>query len=205
MSYIGTTKIWKMYLGTIKIAKAYLGDSLVFQNTPAAVTETITRSPSSYDTTNSSFRSWQSSSYNDSKGYTSATSTSEARATLITGSGAESKVYWKFDLSAIPVGATIESVSLKVKARISNTNTSYVASCYLAVCNGTTVVGAQSNVTSNTATTFDLDVGSGWTRDSIQNLSILNFAKRGASNTTSTYYMGFYGATLTVKYSYIPQ
>lgn len=164
----------------------------------AGVTEqTITVYPSSYDTVNSAYHSWTNPATN---AYASASSTTEARARLTSGSGAETKVYWQFDLSAIPVGATIKSIELKVKARISATNTSYVQSQYLVVCNGTTEAGTQQAMTT-TSTEYTLNVGTGWTRDSIQNLTVLEYAKRASSNVTSAYYFAFSGADLTVTYT----
>lgn len=160
---------------------------------------TLTVYPSSYDTTNSVYYSWVSG-YGASRGYTSATSTTDARANLIRGSNAETYVYWQFDLSSIPDDATITSVELKAKAQKSG-SASQVKTVYLAVCNDTTEVGSTSSVTSTSSSTFTLDTGSGWTGASIKNLKLLHYGKRGTSNTNYAIPLIFYGATLTIKYT----
>ena len=158
---------------------------------------TLTKYPSSIDTVNTVVSSW-SSSYPASNGYTSATSSTEARANLVTGSRAETFVYWKFDLSSIPDDATIDSVELKVKA-ISQAS-SVTPTSYLVVCDGTTQKGSVSNTT-NSLQTYTLDTGSGWTGASIKNLSLLFYSKRGTSSVNSNYALRFFGATLTIKYT----
>lgn len=159
---------------------------------------TITKYPSSYDTENSAYRAWGSSHGAD-KGYTSANSTTYAIAYMVRGSRAESVLYWQFDLSEIPDGAVIKSITLVAKARKTG-GTSQVASTYLAVCNGTTEVGSQSAVTSSTAAQFTLDTGSGWTGATIKNLTIKHYGVRGTSGVNQDYSLDFYGATLTIVY-----
>lgn len=187
-----------MFLGSVEIDKAYLGDDLVFSSVYVPREYTITKYPSSLDEDNTIVRSWNST-YGYSRGFTSAGSSTEARANWVNGSNAETFVYWKFDLSEIPDNATIESITLSAKARRSAGN--LVSSCYLVVCDGTTQKGTTSTVSSSTASTFTLDAGSGWTGTSIKNLSLLFYCKRNTSNVTGTYFLGFYGATLTVKYT----
>lgn len=198
MSYIGNNKISGMYLGSTKIAKAYLGTDLVYQSVYVPRQYTLTKYPSSLDTDNTVVRSWASG-YGDTRGFTSVSSTTEARANWVNGTNAETFVYWKFDLSEIPDNATIESITLSAKARRSAGN--IVSSCYLVVCDGTTQKGTISTVSSSAASTYTLDVGSGWTGTSIKNLALLFYCKRNSVNATSTYFLGFYGATLTIKYT----
>lgn len=159
---------------------------------------TITVHPNGYDTENSVYRAWVSG-YGASRANQPADSATEARANLVTGANAETKIYWKFNLSSIPVGATIVSVEAVIKARISNTSEA-IASRYLVACEGTTEVGTHKTVGS-TATQHTIDCGSGWTRDKLQNFTILFYAKRGTGNTTTNYFEGVYGADLTVTYS----
>lgn len=164
----------------------------------AGVTEqTITVYPSSYDTVNSAYYSWV---YPASNAYHSIAENGEARARLVSGAGAETKIYWQFDLSSIPVGATILSVELEVKARMSAVNTNYIDSCYFVVCNGLTQVGTPTEFRNTTIDIYTVDGGSGWTRDSIQNLTLLQYVKRGSSNVTSAYNTSMVGADLTVTY-----
>ena len=167
------------------------------QEAGGPVEQTLTKYLSSYDTTNSTYASIS----NESRAY-GAVNTSNwcANINLVTGSRAETFFYYKFDLSSIPVGATIVSVDVYARADISTTNTNYVASKSAAVCNGTTKVGSDTALT-GTATTYTLDAGSGWTRDSLQNLSVLLYAKRGTSRTTNAYSLRCYGARIEITYT----
>lgn len=159
--------------------------------------QTIVVNPSSYDTINSVLYGWTKPASN---AYEPTSSTSEANARLTSGANAETKVYWQFDLSGIPAGATITGITLKAKARISVLNTDYVQSQFLVVCNGTTEVGVRQVMTTF-STIYTLNVGTGWTRETIQNLTLLEYAQRGSSNTTRAYYLTLCGADLEVKYT----
>lgn len=151
---------------------------------------TLTLNPSSYDTEN---HSWSSSS-NISRGYTSSGSTTYARFGIPKPYG-KAYVYYKFDTSSIPDGAEIVSVSCKAKAAASgNSTTTPVKQIQMAT--GTTLKGTATNI-SSTATERTLDVGD-WTLAELRDIRIRPYAKTG--NTTSNYYLYFYGATLTIKY-----
>ena len=100
-------------------------------------------------------------------GYTDSSSTTYATINLTTGSGATTYIYFTFDFSDIPAGATIDSVSCSAKAYINTTNSSRITT----------------------------------RRNELQNARIRLYGVRGTSNTTSTYYFRFYGATFTVNYS----
>lgn len=193
MSYIGTTEIGKMFLGDVEIDKAYLGNDLVFSSAPPAPKQyTITLYPSSYDTEN---YSWYSTS-SLSNGYASASSTSYAQITCNT-KGAEAYIYYKFDTSQIPDGATIDSVTCSAKLLI-NGNSTTTPQKKVQMFTGTTEKGTASNVSSS-ANTYSLDVGS-WTLSELRDIRVRPYMKE-ASNTTSRYYIRFYGATLTITYT----
>lgn len=162
-------------------------------------TYTATFCPSSYDTANSTFQEWQSG-YGATNAYTDADSTTRASAKWKNGSQAETKIYWKFDTSSIPVGVTIKSVSVVAKARVTTGNYQTGAS-YLVVCNGTTEMGTHTTANSTTARQYTLDAGTGWTRESLQNIAVMYHTQRGTKNTTAGYYQQFYGAILTVTYT----
>jgi hypothetical protein len=85
----------------------------------------ITVHPTSYDTTHYSYAS-VSSSYPLTNGYTDSTSTTYAQVNWKTGSGVETYVFYKFDLSSIPANATITSVTAKAKGYVNTTNSSRV-------------------------------------------------------------------------------
>ena len=174
--------------------------TLTISQDAGASEQTLTANPSSYDAVNSVYRSIPSG-YPLTNAYDGTSGNTSCHVVFANGAGTETKFYWKFDLSSIPVGATIVSVSLKAKAAASaNVGGTAVAEQYLAVCNGTTEVGQHQGVT-NTGTIYTLDAGTGWTRESLQNISILFYTRRGTSGTSSAYYQNFFGADLTITYT----
>jgi len=192
MSYIGTTELGKMLLGDVEIDKAYLGDDLVFSSEHIPQQYTITLYPSSYDTEH---YSWYSTS-NISRGYTSASSTTYAQ---INGNayGGEGYIYYKFDTSQIPDGATIDSVSCSVKLGI-NGNSTTTPIKRVQMYTGTTAKGTATTAKTAT-TTYNLDCGD-WTLEEIRDIRVRPYMKEG-SNTSAHYTISFYGATLTITYT----
>lgn len=164
------------------------------------VSDTITAHPTSYDTTNYSYGSI-SSSHPMSNAYTDSSSTTYAQITWKTGRNAETYIYVRFDLSAIPAGATIKSVSAKAKGYINTTSSSRVTSRQMQLATGTTLKGSALTLSTSTAEQTFSDVGT-WTRDELQNAGVKFYIKRGTSNTSSTYNLRIYGATITVTYEY---
>ena len=136
---------------------------------------------------------------NTTNGYTESSSTTYATINLTTGSGATTYIYFTFDFSDIPVGATIDSVSCSAKAYINTTNSSRITTRQIQLYSGTTAKGSASTISTST-TAFTMTTGT-WTRDELLNARIRLYGVRGTSNTTSTYYFRFYGATFTVNYS----
>lgn len=128
----------------------------------------------------------------------SETSTSYATVNLKTGSRATSWAYWKFDTSSIPEDAVITSVTCKAKVYISTTTSSRVGTRQVQLFSGETAKGSASTVSTST-TALTLSCGT-WTRDELDDLRIRVYGVRGTSNTTTTYYFRFYGATVTIKY-----
>lgn len=136
---------------------------------------------------------------NTTNGYADSSNTTYATINLTTGSGATTYIYFTFDFSGIPNGATIDSVSCSAKAYINTTNSSRITTRQIQLYSGTTAKGSASTI-SNSASAFTMTTGT-WTRDELQNARIRLYAVRGTSNTTSGYYFRFYGATFTVNYS----
>ena len=132
-------------------------------------------------------------------GYAESSHTNYATINLTTGSGATTYIYFTFDFSSIPAGATIDSVSCTAKAYINTTNSSRITTRQIQLYSGTTAKGSASTV-SNSTTAFSMTTGT-WTRNELQNARIRLYGVRGTSNTTSAYYFRFYGATFTVNYS----
>lgn len=168
----------------------------------AQVTDTLTTYPSGYDSTNYAYAAVNSS-YPLSNAVGNASSaTTYAQWTLTTGSSAETYVFYTFDCSSIPENATINSVSCTAKAYISQTTTRYVNTRQIQMyCGTSTAKGSASTVTNSTSTTLTLTCGD-WTRNELDDCRIRIYSKRGTSSTTTSITNRFYGATLTISYTY---
>ena len=129
-----------------------------------------------------------------------ANNTTYAQITLKTGTSAETWVYWPFDLSAIPSNATIDSVSCSAKADVSVGIGSNITSRTIQLYSGTTGKGSATNLTTS-ETAHNLDCGT-WTRAELQDCRLRMYARRGSSSTSTNRYLYFYGADLTVTYTY---
>lgn len=195
MSYIGTTEIGKMFLGSVEIDKAYLGNDLVFSGTPAVPVEhTVTFHPTSYDTTD---HSWYSTSNLD-RGYTDSDSTTYSQINDTRGSNAETWIYYKFDTSSIPANATDITVTCTAKA-LANGNSTTNPTKSMRLYSGTTAKGTAATIGSS-ASEKTVTAGT-WTLAELRDARIRLYTQRGTSGTTTNYYIRFYGATLTVKYT----
>ena len=161
---------------------------------------TISAHPTSYDTSHHSYASI-SSSYPITNAYTDSSSTTYCQVSWKTGSGAETYVYLKFDLSAIPNDATIKSVTAKAKGYVNTTNSSRVTTRQMQLATGTTLKGSARTLSTSTSEQTFTDVGT-WTRAELHDARIRYYVKRGTSNTSSTYQMRMYGATITVTYEW---
>lgn len=186
----------------IKPIATYLLDTTLieYEDTPQEIEDSITVYPSSYNTTDYSYASVNSSYPLSNAVGKSSTNTSYSQWNIKTGSNAESWVYYNFDLSSIPENAVITSIECKAKAYISQTNSSRINTRNMQMYTGNTPKGSTTNL-STTATETTLNVEN-WTREELKNARLKIYTKRGTSSTTTTYYNRFYGATLKVNYKY---
>lgn len=136
---------------------------------------------------------------NQTNGYNDSSNTTYATIYLTTGSRATTYIYFTFDFSEIPAGATINSVSCTAKAYINTTNSSRITTRQMQLCSGTAEKGSAYTISTSTSA-VTLSAGS-WTRAELQDARIKLYVVRGTSNTSSNYYLRFYGATFTVNYS----
>ena len=157
---------------------------------------TLTVYPSGYDDVNSSYRSLGSSHGAD-QGYNSKDSTSYCQINANNGSNAETKFYFKFDLSALPSVATITSVSCVVKTYASSLTD--ISTATVQMSSGTTAKGTATNLTTS-STQHTLSVGS-WTVSELQSACVYLHYVRTTQNTSTSKSIRFYGATLTVEYT----
>lgn len=155
--------------------------------------KTVVFYPAAYDTTNYSYASISNANNPVGKG---PSNTTYAQINLKTGNKAETYVFFPFDLSAIPKNATIVSVSCTAKGYISIT--SEYASGQMQLYAGSTAKGVATTLTQS-ETTWTLTGGT-WTRAELENFRLRLYAQRTLSLTTSSFYLRFYGAELTVTY-----
>lgn len=165
---------------------------------PINVTDSVVLTPVSFDDTNS-VHAGVNTSYPIANGYTDSSSTTYSQFNITTGSGATTSIYYNFDTSDIPNGATINSVTCSAKAYINTTNSSRITTRQIQLCTGTTTKGSAGTI-SNSTNAMTITAGS-WTLAELRNAKIRIRIVRGTSNTTSTYYVRFYGATLTINYT----
>lgn len=95
---------------------------------------------------------------NTTNGYTESSNTTYATINLTTGSGATTYIYFTFDFSGIPNGATINSVSCSAKAYINTTNSSRITTRQIQLYSGTTAKGSASTI-SNSTSAFTMTPG----------------------------------------------
>lgn len=158
----------------------------------------VTLVPTGYDGQHSSYISVDAS-YPLSNGLTSASSDTFAVINLNKGGGAVSKLAVKFDMSKIPTDAKINSISCKIKARISNAYT-YILSGVAQLYCGTAGLSSEIDLgTSEVAQSFS-DTGY-WDRESLDDLILLITCTRGSLSANSSQTLRFYGADLTVNYT----
>lgn len=130
--------------------------------------------------------------------YAGSSSTSYGQINYKRGSNGESWVYFEFDTSSIPSGATINSVSCTVKC-MTNGNSTVTPIRQVQMFTGTTAKGSASSMPTSAETiTFS---GETWTVAELLEARVRIYAKRGTSNVNTNYYCRFYGATLTVDYT----
>ena len=159
------------------------------------VTDSIVVNPSGY--TGLTNLTTSTSQYPISNGYTDTTSTTYARFTTTYNSAGY--CYYTFTISGIPSGATITSVTAQVKVRINNSSRISNTSCQL--YSGTTAKGNSGTFSSTSATNIvSLNNTGSWTLSELNNLR-LRIAGTG-SNQSNSGYIYFYGADVTINYSY---
>ena len=158
----------------------------------------VTLTPTGYDGQRSSYISVDAS-YPLSNGLTSSSSDTFTVLNLNKGGGAVSKLAVKFDMSTIPTDAKVNSISCKIKARISNASP-YILSGVAQVYCGTAGLSGEIELgTSPVAQTFN-DTG-WWDRESLDSLILLITCTRGSLSANNSHTLRFYGADLTVNYS----
>lgn len=162
---------------------------------------TATLYPSGYNSTTYKYASVNSSYPLSNPVGKPSSNTTYSQINLTTGSSAETYVFYTFDCSSIPSTATIDSVACSAKGYISQTNSSRINTRQMQLYKGTTTAKGSATTLSTSTTAANMTCGT-WTRTELNDINIRLYAKRGTSNTTTNYYLRFYGATLTITYTY---
>lgn len=163
---------------------------------PVSGSGSVDAVPSGVDTSHSSNGGISS----QSNGYAGSSNTSYATITATTGASVSSYVSYTFSVTGIPSGATITSVTCSVKGRVSSTN--YLPTAVHQLYAGGTAKGSTTSFASTTASARSVNGGSSWTLSEIANIQIRSTVTRGTSSTTRSANFRFYGASLTVSYTY---
>ena len=161
----------------------------------ATITGTVTLVPSGY-TGLTNITTSTNSSYKMDNGYNDENHSSNY-ARLVLQTSTTGYVYWTFDVSEIPAGATITSISAKARVRVNNTN--YVTSTKCQLYTGTTAKGSNSTFASTSSSNIVTLTTGTWTRSELNNLRL--FIGGTGSSSSNSKYIYFYGASVTVNYS----
>lgn len=153
----------------------------------------VTLVPTGYDGQRSSYISVDAS-YPLSNGLTSSSSNTFTVLNLNTGGGAVSKLAVKFDVSKIPTDAKINSISCKIKARISNASPYILSGVAQLYCGTAGLSGEIELGTSPVAQTFN-DTG-WWDRESLDDLILLITCTRGSLSANNSHTRTNYDQTL---------
>ena len=133
------------------------------------------------------------SSYPTSNGLSDTSSTSYARFKL---ASTQYHATYSFDTSAIPTTATIVSVACSVKAYV--TSTSSNISVKKAQLYASSTAKGSADTLPTTLSTWDITTPGDWTATEVRNIR-LRFD--GTYSGSSSYYIQFYGAELTIVYT----
>lgn len=151
----------------------------------------------SHDSSDYAWRAVQ----NMSNGYDGYDNDTYARVDLVRGAGAESYFYFIFDdLSAlIPADSKITAVSCTTKVRATYSVGNRFSYLQAQLFNGTVAKGSPTTFSNSTNPITLSDCGT-WTVSELSNARIRIYVQRATANVTSSLYVYFYGATLTVDY-----
>lgn len=155
---------------------------------PIDITSAVTFVPSSYSTSSTFTTVINTGNGLNGSGNTSSYASFSAQTTSQYG-------IYTFDVSDIPLGATINSVACAARAKISSTNNFTTRTMQL--YNSNTAMGAATTINSNTSSVYNLTTGT-WTRDSLSNINLRIIGQRSGNQQRR---IDFYGASLTVNYS----
>lgn len=116
------------------------------------------------------------------------------------GGSATTQVYYAFDLSVIPENAVITSVTCQAKCQAQNSSLFRGGNTIVGLHSGNTNMSRTDNAVFGTSAKVVTVPEVAWTREQLNDCKILIQASRGLLGTSTSYYIRFYGADLTVTY-----
>lgn len=160
------------------------------------VQDSLVFNPTTYDSSST----WNSSYITGTSNACTSTSNTSNYARFSLRNSTSYTAIYSFNISGIPSGATITSVTGQVRSAIQNN--SYTANVQL--YSGTTAKGSSTNINSTTDSTaggslWTVNGGTSWTLEEVSNLK-LRFVPNNVSSSNNRY-LYVYGADISVNYS----
>lgn len=125
---------------------------------------------------------------------------------MVTGGAALTRVFYTFDLSAIPSNATITSVACSAKCQAQDGSVFRGGNNQVALWSGETSIAATGGIQAfGTSATVVTIPEATWTREQLNDCRLMIQGSRGLLGTSTSYYMRLYGADLTVTYEVPPE
>lgn len=119
---------------------------------------------------------------------------------MLDGGAVTTQVQYGFDISTIPVNATIQRITVYAKCQAEDERLFYAGNTTIAIKDGTqTVVKTNNMAFGKTAKIVSLSDTS-FTREQLNNIRISINATRGYLGTNTSFWVRFYGADLVVEY-----
>lgn len=156
----------------------------------------------SFDSVNSKYQSEASSHpFSTIIGKGSDNTDSYAEWNIVRGRFTQSRVYYRFDVSSIPMDATINSVNCTARASRQSGKVTEFSSLTLKIVVGTTEESSHATVANNeSVAVYDLPSKT-CTRDELTNIGIVMHSARGISSPNKDFWVRLYGATLSVDFT----
>ena len=120
---------------------------------------------------------------------------------IVRGRFTQSRVYYRFDVSSIPMDATINSVNCTARASRQKARVTEFSTLTLKIVVGTTEESSHATVANDESVdVYDLPSRT-YTRDELTNMGIVMHSARGISSPNKDFWVRLYGATLSVDFT----
>lgn len=124
------------------------------------------------------------------------------RVYMTKGGAASTQLLYSFDTSAIPENAEIGTVSLRAKGRMQNNSIFRGGNNTIALCeNSTTIKRSDSTTVFGTSESIATLETTEFTRSMLENLCFRFFGNRGYLSTSTSYYMDFFGCSVSIEFT----